>query len=100
MTKQINGTNCGNCRFSDTKKTRAILPVEQNKQGGLLPKDDQELEKSKVADLVTFPGTDTPKKAFWCEHKKMKLWVNERMCCAFWDADGCLRSFGNQQYGK
>lgn len=81
--------------------------IVENKLGGIDETDKHLIERAKKADLLTFPkdisGTNcynckfisnkTKEKGF-CTHPKVKQLVNGRMCCAFWDNSGAIRSYG------
>ena len=85
-----------------------------NKLGGIDPTESYLIKKAKEADLVTLPvsvkGTNcynckyirnvTQERGF-CSHPKVQQNVNERMCCALWDAKGIYRVFGkiDSKYG-
>lgn len=79
----------------------------RNKSGGIDPEEKHLIERAKHADLVTLPkdvkGTncyncmyvrDKRDDCGFCTHPKIKMLVDERMCCAFWDNKGVHRSFG------
>lgn len=79
----------------------------RNKLGGIDPEDKHLIERSKQADLVTLPKdvkgtncyncmyiTDKRKEAGYCKHPKVKMLVDEKMCCSYWDNKGVHRSFG------
>lgn len=79
----------------------------RNKAGGIDPEEKHLIERAKEADLVTLPKniegtncyncmyiTDKSKDAGFCNHPKVKMLVNGRMCCALYDNKGILRSFG------
>lgn len=67
----------------------------------LIPSTPEEMERAKSADLITLPkdvkGTNCSNCKFvklpekFCTHPKVDMPVNERMCCAFWDAIGVIR---------
>lgn len=78
----------------------------RNKEGGLDPEDKYLLERAKKADLITLPkevtGTncynckfvsDKTKESGFCKHPQVKMLVNNRMCCSFWDNKGVHRPF-------
>ena len=95
----ITGTHCANCKFT-TGKVVKPEPDEVNPQGGINPQDDAGLKRAAAADLITMPGKQKVSSKIMCGHPKVKLWVNSRMCCAFWDAPGTYRSYGDQEIGK
>jgi len=83
--EKIVGTNCYNCMY--VKKAEEVDSNELNYEGGIDPKNKDELKRAKEADLITLPGgskSDVTDKRF-CEHPKIKMYVTARMCCAFWD---------------
>lgn len=83
------------------------MPLEKNDDNGINDLDKDALDRAKKADLVTLPedvkGTNCyncrwiskDKKAYgaMCVNKKVKQYVNARMCCALWDARGVYRPF-------
>ena len=76
-----------------SKKEESADPRELNDQGGIDPKTQKDMQKSQKADLITLPGgskDDAPNKKF-CNHKKIKMFVTARMCCAYWDNPGVKR---------
>lgn len=79
----------------------------RNKLGGLDPQEKHLQQRAKGADLITLPkdvsGTncyncmyvrDKTKDEGFCSHPKVKMLVDKRMCCSFWDNKGVQRSFG------
>jgi hypothetical protein len=83
--EKIVGTNCYNCKYIEKKE--AVNQNELNKEGGIDPKNEDELKRAEGADLITLPGgdkSDSKDKGF-CGHPKIKLYVTACMCCAFWD---------------
>ena len=76
----------------------ATPEAKVDEQGGLIPTDK---EKAKAADLITLPegvtGTNCQNCKFikngYCTHPKVRMPVNDRNCCALWDAEGTLRHF-------
>lgn len=85
-----------------TPETNAVL----NERGGY-DYSGEELKKAEKADLVTLPeniiGTNCANCKFWdglekkegyCNHPKIKLPVNERMSCGWWDNADALRQWG------
>ncbi len=95
----VKGTNCANCKFSSDKHEK-VDKSELDPQGGLKMTDKKVLKTAQDADLVTLPGKATTTEKFMCTHPKVKLPVTERMCCAFWDAQGILRAFGKKVIGS
>lgn len=95
----ISGTHCANCKYTDGKPVKAD-PKEVNAQGGIDPTDDAGLKRAAASDLITMPGKQKVSVKVACTHPKVKLWVNSRMCCAFWDAPGTYRPYGAQELGK
>jgi hypothetical protein len=89
---KIAGTNCYNCKFVSDKE-EPVSPRELNNEGGIDPKDKDEMERAKKADLITLPGglkTDSVNKKF-CYHEKVVMYVTARMCCAYWDNEDVKR---------
>jgi hypothetical protein len=85
------GTNCGNCKFfvgRDLSKNKPPM----NDQGGVMY-DEKGVERAEHADLVTLPGDDSATETRNCTHPEVKLPVNNRMCCAYWDNHGALRQW-------
>lgn len=82
--------------------------LKENKLGGINELDKPALERAKKADLVTLPNDVEGTNCYnckWiskykeeykrmCTHPYVRQYVNERMCCAFWDNSGCYRAFG------
>ncbi len=90
--QKIVGTNCYNCKYI-SKKEEAVNSKDLNDEGGLDPKNKEETDRAKTADLITLPGgtkTDASSKKF-CNHKKIQMYVTVRMCCAYWDNEGVKR---------
>ena len=84
--KKIVGTNCYNCKYIE--KTETVNSSDLNKEGGIDPKNEDEMKRAKEADLITLPGgdkSDSKNKALCCHPPQMKMYVTSRMCCAFWD---------------
>lgn len=98
----MQGTNCANCKFIDTDESVRIEDAkkELNKQGGTIPANKQQMQMAKDGDLITMPGKDTPTHMIMCVHPKIKQYVTERMCCAYWDNPEALRAYGKQEIGK
>lgn len=82
---------------------RQIEALEQelkDSQGGLKPAGEA-LDRAEKADLLTLPknvpGTNCGNCRFfsdgYCGHKEVDQPVTERMCCSFWDSEGCLRAW-------
>ena len=81
------GTNCGNCRFFTGRK----VPLDDlNDQGGFKGADN---ERAEDGDLITLPGNHRPIHGRLCSHPKIIQRVNDRMCCAYWDARGVIREW-------
>ncbi len=99
MTNQkIVGTNCFNCMYI-SKNEETVDQNQLNDQGGLDPKTQEEMQRAQTADLITLPGgskADAPVKKF-CNHKKIKMFVTARMCCAYWDNPGVKRPWKTRQ---
>jgi hypothetical protein len=90
--QKITGTNCYNCLWI-SKKGESVDPKELNAQGGIDPKDKEETQKAKQADLITLPGgtkADAKDKKF-CYNEAIKMFVTVRMCCGYWDNVGVKR---------
>ncbi len=84
--QKVIGTNCYNCMYI-SKKPEPVDANELNPEGGIDPKTEEEMLKAKSADLITLPGgskADTINKKL-CYNDKIKMYVTERMCCAYWD---------------
>jgi len=88
----VKGTNCANCKYGDTDRSKPLAKEEQNGQGGLDP-TGKDLTLAEKGDLITLPGKSTATKKFPCTHSEIKQDVTERMCCAYWDADGSIRAW-------
>lgn len=95
----VKGTNCANCKFSSDARKK-VNKDQLDPQGGLKMTDKKQLKTAADCDLVTLPGRATVTEEFMCTNPKIKLMVTERMCCAFWDANGILRAFGKKVVGK
>ena len=84
--EKIIGTNCFNCIWIP-KKDEKTISNELNAEGGIDPKNPEEMDRAKKADLITLPGgskADASVKRM-CANDKIKMYVTERMCCAYWD---------------
>ena len=84
--EKIIGTNCYNCKFVSDKE-EAVSSQELNSEGGIDPKNKDEMDRAEKADLITLPGgskADALNKKF-CYHEKVVMYVTARMCCAHWD---------------
>jgi hypothetical protein len=82
----------------------ATAESKTDAQGGLIPTSS---ERAKAADVITLPegveGTRCDncvfirkiegKKYGYCVHPKVRMPVNNRMCCKWWNAEGTLRHF-------
>lgn len=74
--------------------------LKKDTQGGIIPENKK---KAKEFDLITLPknfsGTNCGnckffnKKEQFCDHKDIKMHVNDRQCCIAWDAQGTYRSW-------
>ena len=53
--EKVTGTNCYNCKFIADKE-RTVDPKELNVEGGIEPRNKEEMERAKKADLITLPG--------------------------------------------
>jgi hypothetical protein len=67
--------------------------------GGLEPSSEK---RAKAVDLISLPtdvkGTNCGNCRFImadksCVHPEVRMSVNDRMCCARWDAQGVIRHF-------
>ena len=89
---KVIGTNCYNCKFVASKE-EPLDPKLLNKEGGIDPKNEEEMDRAKKADLITLPGgpkNDAISKKF-CYNDKIKMYITVRMCCAYWDNDAVKR---------
>jgi len=89
---KVIGTNCYNCKFVGNKE-ELIDPKILNNEGGIDPKNEEEMDRAKEADLITLPGgskADVTNKKL-CSNDNIKMYVTVRMCCAYWDNDGVKR---------
>jgi hypothetical protein len=90
--EKVIGTNCYNCEFV-AEQEKTVDPKELNEEGGIDPKNKDELERAKKANLITLPGGSkadaTTKK--YCNNEQVKMYVTVRMCCAYWDNVGVKR---------
>ena len=83
----------------------ATAEPKTDDQGGLVPTDK---ERAKDVDFITLPkkieGTNCTncsvffrklkgKKYGFCIHPKVRMPVNNRNCCKFWNAEGTIRHF-------
>lgn len=98
----MKGTNCSNCKFTRGQDAIKVedSSKELNEQGGSKPENDEQMATAKQGDLITMPGKKMATHKVMCAHPKMKQYVTERMCCAYWDAPGTLRAYGKQAIGK
>jgi hypothetical protein len=53
--EKVIGTNCYNCKFVALQEM-AVDPKDLNEEGGIDPKNKDETERAKKADLITLPG--------------------------------------------
>jgi hypothetical protein len=86
MVEKVIGTNCYNCLYIANQETSTDAK-ELNDEGGIDPKNKEEMERAKKADLITLPGgskTDAKTKRY-CNNGQVKMFVTARMCCAYWD---------------
>lgn len=95
----IRGTNCSNCIFYNGKIIEANEDNLDSQGGGKLT-SKEDIDRVKEADLITMPGKGKPEELVMCTHPKVKVYVSERQCCAFWDAKGTYRVYGEQIIGK
>jgi hypothetical protein len=83
-------------------------PLETNQQGGFDHENDKQKKVFKKVDLITLPedvkGTNCGNCRFiknkFFTHLEIQNWVNDRMCCAYWDNDGARRSWEIEDEGK
>ena len=90
--EKVIGTNCYNCKFIGDKET-AVDSKELNNEGGIDPKNKEEMERAQKADLITLPGgskADATSKKL-CYNEQIRMNVTVRMCCAYWDNVGVKR---------
>ncbi len=90
--QKIIGTNCYNCVYI-SKKEEHVDPTELNDQGGIDPKNQEEMQRAQKADLITLPGgskADATNKKL-CYNDEIKMFVTLRMCCGYWDNAGVKR---------
>lgn len=86
LDQKVIGTNCYNCMYVSPKDEQ-VLGNELNGEGGIDPKNPDELSRAQKADLITLPGgskADSTSKRF-CANEKIRMYVTVRMCCAYWD---------------
>jgi len=89
---KVIGTNCYNCKFvanNDEPVNQKLL----NDEGGIDPTNEEEMGRSKKADLITLPGgskSEVLTKKF-CYNNEIKIYITIRMCCAYWDNDAVKR---------
>lgn len=89
-------------------KGRPTKPTDTNSQGGFDPQP-KEVNVFKKADLITLPegveGTNCFNCMYirnkkedigFCGNLDVKQWVNNRMCCKWWDNKGVKRDWGKQ----
>ncbi len=89
---KVIGTNCYNCLFVANNEEPVNLK-ELNEEGGIDPRNEEEMDRAKKADLITLPGgskADASNKKF-CYNDKIKMDVTVRMCCAYWDNEAVKR---------
>lgn len=86
------GTNCANCLYA-SQPVEELSDDETNSQGGVKIKGAKNLKLAEKADLITLPGDGKPRTKFHCSHKDINQFVNERMCCIYWDAPGTYRQW-------
>jgi hypothetical protein len=75
---------------------------KKDRLGGLVP---ESMQRAKAADLITLPketsGTNCGVCRYIrrvgdhgrCVHPKVRMDVNSRMCCIYWDAKGVIRGW-------
>ncbi len=83
------------------------IKMVKNANGGINDMEKPALERARKADLITLPkdirGTNCFNCRFirdplrgghgFCKHPAVSQFVNERMCCALWDAFGTYRPY-------
>ena len=91
-------------RLDEAKNNRGSEPFALDAAGGIIPTD---LKKAKKLDLITLPesvkGTNCgncrwvkmENGAGFCQHREVKTWVNDRMCCVKWDHSEVRRPWEN-----
>ena len=90
--EKIVGTNCFNCKFV-ANNNEPVVSQELNNEGGIDPKNSEEMDLAENADLITLPGgskADASTKRF-CYNKKIEMYVTVRICCEYWDNDSVKR---------
>ena len=95
--EKVVGTNCYNCKFV-ANNSEPMTPQELNNEGGINPKNAEEMDRAENADLITLPGgtkADATSKRL-CYNKKIEMYVTIRMCCAYWDNEGVIRPWKKQ----
>lgn len=86
--------------FKDWLKTEkdAKTPGDFKPDGGLRPRNEEEVKKFKHADLIVLPNniegtncgnckyaSDKSNGMLYCKHPDLELVVTEKMCCRYWD---------------
>ena len=95
--EKIMGTNCFNCKFI-ANNNEPVVSQELNNEGGINPKNNEEMSRAETADLITLPGdskANVSTKRF-CYNKKIEMYVTARMCCAYWDNESVNRPWKKQ----
>ncbi len=95
--EKILGTNCFNCKFI-ANNNEPVVSQELNNEGGVNPKNNEEMNRAENSDLITLPGgskADASSKRM-CYNKKIEMYVTVRMCCAYWDNDRVIRPWKKQ----
>jgi hypothetical protein len=90
--EKVIGTNSYYCTFIADKEME-VDPKELNDEGGIDPRNQEEMQRAKKADLITLPGgskADLKGKKL-CYNEQVKMYVTVRMCCAYWDNVGVKR---------
>ncbi len=97
--EKVIGTNCFNCMWIG-KKEEPVTFEELNNEGGIDPKNRDELDRAKNADLITLPGgsKEDAKSKKLCHNEKVKMYVTVRMCCAYWDNAGVKRPWKQPEF--
>ncbi len=87
--------------YKEWKKDEEEKPnLRTDRLGGLVPEN---IERAKKVDLLTLPvtGTNCGNCEYynngWCEHKKVLMHVNTKMCCSEWSHEDAIRHFDKGQ---
>lgn len=91
-----------------------LVKLKTNDLGGVNEMGEAALARARKADLVTLPqavrGTNCSNCKWvvqqrekghpFCKHPSVKQAVNQRMCCALWDAKGTYRPYPKEEKYK